>query len=36
MGMPFDAHRYAGRAAGDYSEGFFDDRWTFVTEDTTE
>jgi len=36
MGMPFDAHRYAGRAAGDYSEGFFDDRWTSATEDTTE
>jgi hypothetical protein len=36
MGMPFDANRYAGRAAGDYSEGFFDDRWTSVTEDTIE
>ena len=36
MGMPFDANRYAGRAAGDYSEKFFDDRWTSVTEDTTE
>ena len=35
MGMPFDANRYAGRAAGDYSEEFFGDRWTSATEDTT-
>jgi hypothetical protein len=36
MGMPFDANRYAGRAARDYSEGFFRDRWTSATQDTTE
>lgn len=34
--MPFDANRYAGHAAGDYIEGFFDDRWPTVTENTTE
>jgi hypothetical protein len=36
MGMPFDTKRHAGRAARDYSEGFFGDRWTSATEDTTE
>ncbi len=36
MGVPLDPTRYAGRAAGDFSEKFFDDRWTSVTEDTTE
>jgi len=36
MGMPFDATRHAGRAAGDFSERFFDDRWSPATEDTTE
>ncbi|MGO9040527.1 MAG: nuclear transport factor 2 family protein [Mycobacterium sp.] len=36
MGMPFDATRHAGRAAGDFSERFFDGRWSPATEDTTE
>ena len=36
MGMPFDANRYAGRAAGDYSEEFFGDRSKTATQDTTE
>lgn len=36
MGMPFDTARYAGRAAGDYSEGFFGDRQNPATRDTAE
>ncbi|HEY0228567.1 MAG TPA: nuclear transport factor 2 family protein [Mycobacterium sp.] len=36
MGMPFNAGRYAGRAADDYSERFFDDSWNPATQDNIE
>ena len=36
MGMPLDTTRYAGRAQGDYSEGFFGDCQNPATRDTAE
>jgi hypothetical protein len=36
MGMPFDTSRYAGRAADDHSERFFDDSWNSATQDSIE
>ena len=36
MGMPLDASRYTGRAAADYSERFFGDRWTTSTDNIAE
>lgn len=36
MGIPFDTNRYAGRAADDYSERFFDDSWNPATQDSIE
>ncbi|MBP2450416.1 nuclear transport factor 2 family protein [Mycolicibacterium lutetiense] len=32
MGMPLDAERYTGRAAGDPSEDFFGDSWSLTTQ----
>lgn len=36
MGMPFDTARYAGRADGDPSECFLEDRWNPSAEEPTE